>query len=147
MRRTHVLLLAGLAALVAFVLLFLALKPADSKAAPAPKAHASYIVGPTVCGFWAKQSVYIPCRYGYMLRRVRDHRNILAGTPLRRDFRFIYTSLAQTGDYGPNSWYQRFRIVYNEPGPLHRARTCRATMIVNARNGKVIRLQSKSGRC
>jgi hypothetical protein len=56
-------------------------------------------------------------------------------------------SLATTGDYGPNSWYAKFSFKYNEPGLLKRARSCRATMIINARNGKVIRLQNKHGRC
>lgn len=114
---------------------------------PTPRAHSSLIWGPTVCGFWMNQKVYIPCRYGYMKRRVRDYRNLLAGQPWRRDYRWLGMSLAGTGDYGPNSWYAKFNMAYNDPGPFHQAHKCRGTMIVNARTGKPIRVQNRHGRC
>lgn len=136
-----------LAVLAVSVGVLVSASAAQASTKPEPKAKTSLIWGPTVCGFWANGKVYIPCRYGYMRRRIRDRRNILEGKPWRSDYRYIYTSLAQVGDYGPNSWFARFRFLYNEPGPLHRARSCKATMIVNARNGKVIRLQNKVGRC
>ena len=113
-----------------------------SDAEAAPKARTSIVWGSTWCGLWYKPS-YVPCRYGTVKRRVKDYRSVISGN-FNRDYRYIYMSLADVGDYGPNSWFGRFRFIYNEP-VFHRARTCRGTMIVNARNGRAIRVQSRRG--
>lgn len=132
---------------IAFILALAALliTTPGAQAATEPKAHTSYIAGVTVCGFWANQKVYVPCRWAYLQRRVREMRNIRSAEPLRKDFKGIRTSIGTSGDYGPNSWFTKFKFTYNQAGARWRVRTCKGYLIVNARNGKNIRISHKSG--